>query len=107
MIIDKRDHIRELGFRIIIKARNLAFERKSVRSFQSPRTKFLVTDYIEMIHWNTITLAPPPLLKRFSNQEIWSKIRSGGTAAEWNFGKFTCHAQAAKRCVKRITEASK
>ncbi|GBN97717.1 hypothetical protein AVEN_202615-1 [Araneus ventricosus] len=107
MIVDKRDHIIELGFRIIIKARYLASKRKSVRSFQPPKTKFLVTDYIEMIHWNTITLAPPPLLKRFSNQEIWSKIRSGGTAAEWNFGKFPCHAQAAKRYIKLITKASK
>ncbi|GBL63890.1 hypothetical protein AVEN_229489-1 [Araneus ventricosus] len=60
MIVDKRDHIRELGFRIVIKARNLASKRKSVTSFQPPKTKFLFTDYIEMIHWNTITLSAPP-----------------------------------------------
>ncbi|GBN66641.1 hypothetical protein AVEN_76039-1 [Araneus ventricosus] len=53
-IVDKRDHIRELGFRIIIKARNLASKRKSIRSFQPPKINFLATDYIEMIHWNTV-----------------------------------------------------
>ncbi|GBM40310.1 hypothetical protein AVEN_23876-1 [Araneus ventricosus] len=66
MIVDKRDYIRELGFRIIIKAGNLASERKSIRSFQPPKTNFLAADYIEMIHWNTIILSPPPLLRRFS-----------------------------------------
>ncbi|GBN65577.1 hypothetical protein AVEN_237948-1 [Araneus ventricosus] len=53
-IVDKRDHIRELGFGIIIKARNLASKRKSIRSFQPPKINFLATDYIEMIHWNTV-----------------------------------------------------
>ncbi|GBM51847.1 hypothetical protein AVEN_8709-1 [Araneus ventricosus] len=82
MIVDKRDHIRELGFRRIIKARNLASKRKTVRSFQPPKINFPTTYYIEMIHWNTITLSPPPLLRRFSNQEILSKVQSVGTAAE-------------------------
>ncbi|GBN08130.1 hypothetical protein AVEN_16161-1 [Araneus ventricosus] len=60
MIVDKRDHIRELGFRIIIRARNITSKRRSVRSFQPPKNKFLDTDDIEMIHWNAITLSPPP-----------------------------------------------
>ncbi|GBM74723.1 hypothetical protein AVEN_274856-1 [Araneus ventricosus] len=59
-----------------------------------------------MIHWNTITLSPPPLLRIFSNQEIWSKLQSVGTAAEWNFDKFPCHTQAVERCVKLVTRAS-
>ncbi|GBL82325.1 hypothetical protein AVEN_252488-1 [Araneus ventricosus] len=106
MIVDKRDHIRELGFIIIIKARNLASRRKSIRSFQPPKINFLATYYIEMIHWNTMTLSPPPLLRRFTIQEIWSKVQSGGTASEWNFDKFLCHTQAVERCVKQVTEAS-
>ncbi|GBN02273.1 hypothetical protein AVEN_209050-1 [Araneus ventricosus] len=106
MLIDKRDLIRELGFRRIIKARNLASERKSIRSFQPPNINFPATHHIEMIHWNTITLSPPPLLRRFSNQEIWSKVQSGGTAAEWNLDNFQCHTQAMERCVKLVTEAS-
>ncbi|GBN18008.1 hypothetical protein AVEN_1395-1 [Araneus ventricosus] len=83
MVVDKRDHIRELGFRRIIKARNLASKKKSIRSFQTPKINFPATYYIEMIHWNTITLSLPPLLRIISNQEIWSKVQSLGTAPEW------------------------
>ncbi|GBM55071.1 hypothetical protein AVEN_145133-1 [Araneus ventricosus] len=65
------------------------------------------TDYIKRIHWNTVTLSTPPLPRRFTNQEVWSKVQSGGTAAEWNFDKFPCHnTQAVERCVKLVTEAS-
>ncbi|GBN25715.1 hypothetical protein AVEN_259451-1 [Araneus ventricosus] len=105
-IVDKREHIRELGFRIIIKAKNLASKRKSIRSFQPPKINFLATDYIERIHWNTVTLSTPPLLRRFTNKEIWSKVQSGGTGAQWNFDKFPRYTQAVKRCVKLVTEAS-
>ncbi|GBM50003.1 hypothetical protein AVEN_210110-1 [Araneus ventricosus] len=58
-----------------------------------------------MIHWNNTTLSPSPLLRKFTNQEIWSKVQSGGTAAEWNLDKFPCHTQAVERCVKLVTEA--
>ncbi|GBN74736.1 hypothetical protein AVEN_261085-1 [Araneus ventricosus] len=105
MIVDKREHTRELGFRRIIKARNLASKRKSVRSFQPPKIIFLSTDYAEMIHWNT-TLSSPPLLQRLTNQDIWSKVQSGGTATEWNVDKFPCHTRAVERGVKLVTEAS-
>ncbi|GBO24129.1 hypothetical protein AVEN_45398-1 [Araneus ventricosus] len=106
MIVDKRDHIRELGFGIIINARNLASKRKSVRSFQQPKINFLATECIEMIHWNTIPLSPPSLLRKFTNQEIWSKVQSGRAAGEWNFNKFPCHTQSVERCVKLVTKAS-
>ncbi|GBL98681.1 hypothetical protein AVEN_19724-1 [Araneus ventricosus] len=106
MILDKRDHIRELGFRRIIKARNLASKIKSIRSFQPPKINFPATYYIEMIHWNSITLSPPFLLRICSNQEIWSKVQSVGTAVERNFVKFPCHTQGVELCVKLVTEAS-
>ncbi|GBM80494.1 hypothetical protein AVEN_91780-1 [Araneus ventricosus] len=77
-----------------------------MRSFQPPKTNFLATDYIEMIHWNTITLSPSLFLRIFSNQELWSKVQSGGTAAEWNFDNFPFLTQAVERCVKLVTEAS-
>ncbi|GBN34969.1 hypothetical protein AVEN_272099-1 [Araneus ventricosus] len=101
MIVDKREHIRELDFRRIIKARYLASKRKSIRSFQPPKINFLATDYTEIIHWNTTTLSPPPLLRKFTNQEISFK-----TQIRWNFGKFPCHTQAVKQCVKLVTKAS-
>ncbi|GBM46598.1 hypothetical protein AVEN_95596-1 [Araneus ventricosus] len=59
-----------------------------------------------MIHFNAITLSPPPLLRRFTNQEICSKVQSGGTAAGWNVEMFPCQTQAVERCVKLVTKAS-
>ncbi|GBM60223.1 hypothetical protein AVEN_273530-1 [Araneus ventricosus] len=59
-----------------------------------------------MIHWNTTTLSTPSLLRRVTNQDIWSKVQSGGTEAEWNFDKFPSHTQGMERCVKLVTEAS-
>ncbi|GBM49211.1 hypothetical protein AVEN_158185-1 [Araneus ventricosus] len=56
-----------------------------------------------MIHWNTTSFSPPPFLRRFTNQEIWS---SGGTAAEWNLDKFQCHTQSVERGIKLVTEVS-
>lgn len=106
MIVDKRDHVRELGYRRIIKARTLSSESKSIRNFKPPKINFLATDHIEMIDWKTTALSPPPLLRRVTDQEIWSKIKSRGTAAEWKLDKFPCHTQAVERCVKLVTEAS-
>ncbi|GBM13992.1 hypothetical protein AVEN_166183-1 [Araneus ventricosus] len=85
MIVAKRDHIRKLCYRIIIKARNLASKRKSIRNFQPPKINFPATYNIEMIHWNTLTVSPPPLLRRFRNQEIWFKVQSGGTGLSRTF----------------------
>lgn len=106
MIVDKRDHVRELGLRRIIKARNIATKIKSIRSFKPPRINFQASEYTEMIDWNTAALSPPPLLRRVSDDDLWTKIKSGESADEWNFGKFPCHTQAAERCVKLVTEAS-
>ncbi|GBN80701.1 hypothetical protein AVEN_152068-1 [Araneus ventricosus] len=59
-----------------------------------------------MTSQNTTTLSTPLLLRRFTNQEIWSKVQSGGTGTQWNLDKFPCHNQAVERCVKLVTEAS-
>lgn len=106
MIVDERKHIRELGFRRIIKARMLASKTESIRCFRPPKINFQATDYTEIIDWNTTALTPPPLLRRVSDDEVWAKITAGETADEWNFGKFPCHTQAVERCVKLVTEAS-
>lgn len=106
MIVDKRQHIRELGFRRIIKARNVTSTKNSIRSFQTPKINFSATEYSEMIDWTNTDLSPPPLLRRVSDEDIWSKVESGKTAEEWKFDKFPCHTQAVERCVKLVTEAS-
>ncbi|GBM43925.1 hypothetical protein AVEN_125115-1 [Araneus ventricosus] len=57
-------------------------------SFLSPNLKFH-SEFVT-INWNlfcyrlNFSLSPPPLLRRFTNQEIWSNVQSGGTAAEGN-----------------------
>lgn len=106
MIVDERKHIRELGFRRIIKARMLASKPDSIRNFQPPKINFQANDYTDIIDWNTTVLTPPPLLRRVSDDEIWAKITVGETADDWNFGKFPCHTQAVERCVKLVTESS-
>lgn len=107
MMVDERKHIRELGFRKILKARKLVSKTQSIRSFRPPNINFQATDYIEIINWTNTDLTPPPLLRRVTDDEIWAKITAGETADEWNFGKFPCHTQAVERCVKLVTEASK
>lgn len=106
MIVDERKHIRELGFRRIIKARMLASKPDSIRSCQPPKINFQANDYTDIIDWNTVVLTPPPLLRRVSDDEVWAKITVGETADDWNFGKFPRHTQAVERCVKLVTESS-
>jgi hypothetical protein len=106
MIVDERAHIRELGFRRIIKARSTASHQMTIRTFKPPNIVFQAKEYHEMIDWTSTALFPPPLLRRVSDEDIWTKISTGKTAKEWNFNKFPCHTQAVERCVKLVTEAS-
>ncbi|GBN76931.1 hypothetical protein AVEN_122218-1 [Araneus ventricosus] len=105
MIGNKRDHIRELGFRIIIKTRNVASKRKSVRSFQPPKTNFLATDYIEMIpgtvlHFHHHLCCEDSRIKRFGLRS--NQVENGCV----ELLQVPCNTQAVKRCVKLVTEAS-
>ena len=49
VIVDERQHIRELGFRKIIKARKFTSKTKSIRCFPPPKFNFQTTDYVEII----------------------------------------------------------
>lgn len=82
MIVDEITHIRELGFRRIIKARKLSSKLKLVRSFQPPKLNFKAEEYTQMIDWATTKLSPPPLLRRVADDEIWMKMSSGDCAEE-------------------------
>ena len=73
MIVDERKHIRELGFRKIIKAKTLVSKTELISSFRPPKVNFQANDYIETIDWNTTALTPPPLLRRVSDDEVWAK----------------------------------
>ena len=70
MIVVERTHIRELGFRKIIKARKFATKTEPIRRFRTSNINFQASNYIKIIDWNTTFLKPPPLLKKFSDDEV-------------------------------------
>lgn len=105
MIFDERRHIRELGLRRVLKARQSVSIGKGVRNFHTPLLNFDALDYTEMIDWNATKISSPPLLRGVSNEEIKSFIQSG-EVPDWDIKNFPCHTQAVERCVKLVTEAS-
>lgn len=108
MIQDDRKHIRELGLRRILKARQVDQKRKNIRSFMTPKLNFNAQDYSELINWMDCDLSSPPLLKDISDDEIKSHIESD-SVPNWDttFKTFPVHTQAVERCVKLVTEASR
>lgn len=105
MIFDERRHIRELGLRRVLKARQSASTGKGIRNFHTPSLKFDALDYTDMMDWSTTKISSPPLLRGISNEEIESFIKSG-EIPDWDIKEFPCHTQAVERCVKLVTEAS-
>lgn len=106
MLTDSRSHVRELGLRRILKCRSDQSHGngKAIREFKIPKLNFHATDYIELINWQSITYAEPPLTIRISDDELKSMVKSVPT--EIRIAKFPCHTQAVERCVKLVTEAS-
>ncbi|CAH0558648.1 unnamed protein product [Brassicogethes aeneus] len=47
MIVDEREHIRELGYRRVLRAKTEIPKGKSVRNFVTPLINFDATDYTE------------------------------------------------------------
>lgn len=105
MLFDERRHIRELGLRRVLKARQSASKGKGIRSFHTPSLKFDALDYTEMIDWMSTKILSPPFLRGISNEEIESFIQSG-EFPDWDIREFPCHTQAVERCVKLVTESS-
>ncbi|GBN14480.1 hypothetical protein AVEN_123392-1, partial [Araneus ventricosus] len=46
MLVDEREHIRELGYKKILKARQIVPKKKTVRNFVPPKINFQASDYI-------------------------------------------------------------
>lgn len=105
IVFDKRKHIRELGLKRVLKARQRVSKGKNIQNFITPTLNFNARDYTELIHWSVTKLSPPPLLQKVSNDEITSIIQLG-TEPNWAFKSFPCHTQAVERCGKLSTEAS-
>lgn len=98
MIIDERKHIRELGFRRILKARQ-SVETNGIRVFKPPKINFEAKDYTEIIDWQSCSPTPPPLLQKVTDEEI-KLIVSQDSSQILDFKKYPCHTQAVERCVK-------
>lgn len=49
MITDERKHIRELGLRRVIKARQTNPDEQTIRAFNAPTINIEAKDYIEII----------------------------------------------------------
>jgi hypothetical protein len=106
MILDEQEHIRELGYRRIIKARNQKQETgESVRIFKVPSINFDAKDYTELIDWSKCALTSPPLLARMTTEHIESLLKEKALP-KFDCLKFPCHTQSVERCVKLVTEAS-
>ena len=70
MIVDERRHIRELGYKKILEARNQQLNRKYVRTFTPPSINFVATDYSELIDWTKCELSPPPIMESIKREDI-------------------------------------
>ncbi|GBM74187.1 hypothetical protein AVEN_104810-1 [Araneus ventricosus] len=105
MLVDEREHIRELGYRRILKARQIVPKKKTVRNFVPPKINIQASDYIENINWNSCVVYPPPMLRDLSEDDIKSLINSDTTPIR-EIQRFSCHTQAVERCIKLVTEAS-
>ena len=104
MVMDERQHVRELGLRRVLKARENC-KGKTIRDFRVPTLDFNAIDYVDMIQWNVCNVTPPPLLRNVLDKEIEEMIKTGRPLIS-DFNRFPCHTQAVERCIKLVTEAS-
>ncbi|GBN01544.1 hypothetical protein AVEN_109801-1 [Araneus ventricosus] len=105
VLVNKREHIRELGYKWILKARQIVPKKKTVRNFVPPKINFQVSNYIEIVNWNSCVVYPPPMLRDLSEDDIKSLINPDTTPIK-EIQKFPCHTQAVERCIKLVREAS-
>ncbi|KAK0067238.1 hypothetical protein Bpfe_003336 [Biomphalaria pfeifferi] len=103
MVTDDRDHIKQLGLRRILKARQE--QKTGIRKFCIPRLNFDSTNYVDLINWQEAEETAPPLLANIPMSEITSRIH-GQNNIMLPIIQVTCHTQAVERHVKLVTEAS-
>ncbi|GBL97455.1 hypothetical protein AVEN_105803-1 [Araneus ventricosus] len=96
MLVNEREHIRELGCRRILKARQSFLKKKTVRNFVQPKICFQASYYIEIMNWNSCVVYPSPMLRDLSEDDIKSLINSDATPIR-KMQKFPCHTQAVER----------
>lgn len=106
MIVDDIEHIRELGYRRILKARNQPLvPRENLRTFKLPSINFEAQDYTELVDWTKCKLTPPPMLAKITTEHI-ATLLEDKALPEFEYLKFPCHTQSVERCIKLVTEAA-
>ena len=103
MLLDKDEHIRELGWRRILKSR--IDSSKERRTFIVPKLLFDSNRYYGMIDWQCTGVSEPPLVHDISSAVIENNIKLRILPKKL-FPILPCHTQAVERSVKLVTEAS-
>ena len=105
MISDDEQHVRQLGWRRILKARSVFNGVKGLRAFSIPKLIIDATVYFEMIEWSD-AITEPPLTTLFSDEMVQHQVLTGEIHNDWPWKGVPCHSQAVERMVKLVTEAS-
>ena len=74
MLFDDEEHVRELGWRRVLKTRISATTKR--RTFIVLKLLLNSQKYYEMIDWQCTAISEPPVLKRISNVVIENHIKS-------------------------------
>ena len=101
MVSDNQPHVRELGWRRILKARRKG--SNGVRRFKIPQLTYASASYIGMIDWQANDITEPPLTKEFTDAEKESHISEKTTNS---FPALPCHTQAVERMITLVTAAA-
>ena len=102
MVQDDRKHIRELGWRRILNARDSA--KTGVRTFVLNKINMSAAQHYDMIDCQKETVTKPPITKPLKRDKILASINEGILPEA--LPDFPCHSQAIEQHVKLVTEAS-
>jgi len=91
MLRDEEEHVRELGWRRILKSRLDSSERRCTSIV--PKLIFDYQRYYEMTDWQYTGVSEPPLVYCLSNAVIEDHIKSRLPPKEL-FPMLPCHTQA-------------
>lgn len=105
MLHDDEQHIRELGWRRILKARSKQPPAGEIRAFAMPELLYDSQNYYEMINWQTAEVTEPPVTKTIPDTRIKEFVETGDQP-DGLIPLFPCHTQAVERLIKLVTEAS-
>ncbi|GBO26106.1 hypothetical protein AVEN_64303-1 [Araneus ventricosus] len=104
VVFDERRHVRELGPRRVLKARQSVLSFKNIRNLITRALNFEASDDTKITDWSTTKLSSPPLLQKVIKEVINSFIKSGDTP-DLDIKKFLYLTQSVEQCMKLLSEA--